>query len=922
MKKSLVLVTVAIAVFSSSVLAQDRFGVWRTTTEDRIAHKGERRLLPRKQRIVKLDRAALRETLSRTPKEHDANKGMREVWFEVPMPDRKTARFKIERTSVLADHLEKAFPDWHTFRGTAEDGSTGQFDWTSKGFHGYVFTANGTVYIDPYQENDTENYIVYFRHEYGTPPSENFSCNVGSGLFWLDDMRSFELDARSLRPSYSIGANIRTYRIAIATTGEWARGTTTSTDPVAIRTSALAAITTSINRLDGIFRHELSVSLQLVNPPIDNAGANVIFDDPATDPYDNTDSTAQLTLNHNTLMSRLGASNFDLGHLFGTGGGGVASSPSVCSDTGKGEGYSARAGFYGDPFTVDYVAHEVGHQFGASHSYNNADPSGACTTRSAENAFEVGSGSTIMSYVGICNERNLQQYVDIGIPSFHIRSLTEMTGYLQDAGGGGSCGVPSGSNNIPTVDAGQAYTIPKLTPFTLTATGNDGDAADVPNLRYSWEEYDLAPSASGALGTPAGTYDIDTDGVLRPLFRAYSPVSSPSRTFPSLPFIISPATNDPAGSNNPGLTYTGTHPSGAPGAVCEASVTCVTGERLPSVARTMNFRVSVRDRRGGIADAGTTVTVVNTAGPFQITSQNTAGQLAAGSTATVTWDVVGTDAAPINAANVKISLSIDGGQTFPTILSASTANDGSEAVTVPNIATTAARIKVEAIGNIFFDISNANLEITGGAAAASVGDATGGEGNPPARGAKRTSSPSNDMVFTISLSAPSDQPVTVRVSTNSLSATEGTDFTAVDNFDVVFPAGTTTRDVIVPLIADPGDEPDEEFTLDIVSIAGNAVVSDGQGIGTITDDDAAIAELSGRVVSSSGRALGRVTVRLIDSENNVQTTLTSPFGYFVFVAVETGRTYTVAPRSRRYQFPQRIVQVLDSVANVDFTPLE
>ncbi len=922
MKKNLLLVAVAIVFLSSNVLAQDKFGVWRTTNEEQIARKGERRLLPQKYQIVKLDRTALRETLSKTPRELDANKGTRDVWFEIPMPHRKTARFKIERTNILAKHLADAFPNWKTFRGTADDGSTGQFDWTSKGFHGYVFTAEGTVYIDPYQENDTENYIVYFRHEYGAPPSENFSCKVGSGLFWLEDMSRFEFDARSMRPSYSIGANIRTYRIAVATTGEWARGTTTSTDPVAIRTSALAAITTSINRLDGIFRHELAVSLQLVNPPIDNAGANVIFDDPATDPYDNTDSTAQLTLNHNTLSSRLGTPNFDLGHLFGTGGGGVASSPSVCTDNAKGEGYSARSGFYGDPFTVDYVAHEVGHQFGASHSYNNADPDGACTTRSAQNAYEVGSGSTIMSYVGICNARNLQQYVDVGIPSFHIRSLTEMTSYLQDAGGGGSCGVPSGTNNIPTVDAGAAYTIPKLTPFTLTATGSDGDAGDVQNLRYSWEEYDLAPSASGALGTPANTYDVDTDGILRPLFRAYSPVSSPSRTFPSLPFILNPATNDPAGSNNPGLTYTGTHPSGAPGAVCEASVTCVTGEHLPSVARTMNFRVSVRDRRGGIADAGTTVTVVNTAGPFQITSQNTAGQLAAGSAATVTWDVVGTDAAPISAANVKISLSIDGGQTFPTVLSASTANDGSEAVTVPSIATTTARLKVEAVGNIFFDINNANLEITGGAAGVGVGDATGGEGNPPGRGTKRTSAPSNDVVFTISLSAPSDQPVTVRVSTNSLTATEGTDFTAVDDLDVVFPAGTITQQVVVPLIADPGDEPDEEFTLDIVSISGNAVISDGQGIGTITDDDAGMVELSGRVISSNGRGLARVTVRLIDSENNIRTALTSPFGYYIFGEVETGQTYTVAPRSKRYQFQQRVVQVLDAVANVDFTPLE
>lgn len=517
---------------------------------------------------------------------------------------------------------------------------------------------------------------------------------------------------RTLAPQFSFGANVRTYRLAIATTGEWARNAAGAgaTTPQQIRDGALAVVMTAVNRLIGIYTRELASSFQLVNPPTNNNATNIVFDDPATDPYDNSDNTAQLAINQTTVDTRVGTTNYDIGHLFGTGGGGVASSPSLCSAQ-KAEGYSARDTNTGDPFVVDYVAHEMGHQFGADHTYNNLDPNGACTTRSMADAFEVGSGSTIMSYVGICNQRNLQQFNDFALPAFHVRSLTTINTNVT-TGDPQNCGTTSGTNAIPTVNAGAGFTIPKLTPFTLTATGNDADAGDVANLLYSWEEYDLAPSASGASGTPPNTYDVDTDGVLRPLFRSYSPVAGNSRTFPSLAFILNTANNDPAGSNQPPLTYTGTHPTNAPGAVCETGMTCVVGERLPTVNRTMNFRVTLRDRRGGVTDAGTTVTVAAAAGPFLITSQNTAANWQGNSQQTITWDVAGTTANGINAANVNILLSTDGGQTFPTTIIANTPNDGSQGVTIPNTTTTTGRIKIQPVGNVFFDINDANITIT------------------------------------------------------------------------------------------------------------------------------------------------------------------------------------------------------------------
>lgn len=350
---------------------------------------------------------------------------------------------------------------------------------------------------------------------------------------------------------------------------------------------------------------------------------------------------------------------------------------------------------------MDYVAHEMGHQLSAQHTYNTLE-SGGCSTRSANDAYEVASGVTIMGYDGVCADRNLQQF---SIDNFHVRTLDQIIAELANSQGGGSCGTSTPTNNnLPTVTAGASFTIPKLTPFTLTAAGSDADSGDA--LTYSWEEFDLAPSASGPNGTPAGTYDVDTDGILRPLFRTYSPVSSPSRTYPSLTYILNNA-------NTPPLTYTGTS---ATGATCPNGDTCVVGENLPSVARTMNFRVVIRDNKGGIADATTQVNVRADSGPFKVTAPNTAVTLTGGAQATVTWDVANTTAAPVSAANVKISLSTDGGTTFSTILAASTPNDGSEAVTIPNISSTTARIKVEAVGNIFFDVSDANFTINGNGA--------------------------------------------------------------------------------------------------------------------------------------------------------------------------------------------------------------
>ena len=690
MSKNLRYITSALALFvlllGGTALAEQTSsdGLWREVKAGSLAGTPQMGALPAAYRALSLNQNAMATLLARAPMEFTSNAKSAEVLITLPKPDGGFVRFRIEESPMLSPEIAAQVPDWKTYSGRGVDDSTvvARLSWSAAGLRAMVLERDGAYFVDPYAANDRGNYIAYFKRDLRSERGD-FHCGLDKYLANKFPAPSQPATPGGITaPQFSNGANLKTYRLAIATTGEYTlnRGG---------QAAAFADVTNAVNRINLIYRRDVSVSFTLVS------GTNTVFADPNTDPYNNTDNTAQLAINQTQLDNIIGTANYDIGHLFGTGGGGVASSPSVCSSQ-KGEGYSARVPPTGDAFWVDYVAHEIGHQLSAQHTYNTSE-SGTCSTRSNTDAYEVASGSTIMSYVGICSERNQQQF---SLDNFHVRSLTQIIDELSSNQGGGTCGTTTAtSNNVPTVNAGATFTIPRQTPFTLTATGSD---ADGDALTYSWEEYDLAQSASGPQGVPANVYDIDTDGVLRPLFRVFAPTTSPSRTYPSLPYILNNA-------NVPPLTYTGTSPTGA---VCAPGETCVIGENMPSQTRTMNFRVVARDSKGGTVDAGTQVNVRVDSGPFAVTAPNTAITATGGSPLTVNWNVNNTTAAPVSAANVKISLSTDGGSTFPITLLASTPNDGSEAITVPNVSSTTARIKVEAVGNIFFDISDANFTIT------------------------------------------------------------------------------------------------------------------------------------------------------------------------------------------------------------------
>jgi hypothetical protein len=380
----------------------------------------------------------------------------------------------------------------------------------------------------------------------------------------------------------------------------------------------------------------------------------------ATDPYNNNDAFSMRVQNQTNIDSVVGTANYDVGHVFATAGGGYATVGSLCSASSKAEGATGMSNPIGDAFDVDYVAHELGHQFGGNHTFNGT--SGNCGdpgARSSTHAYEVGGGSTIMAYAGICSPEDLQPNSSA---QFHGESLNEITAFLT-SGGGASCGTTAATGNaLPTVSGGSSHTIPQRTPFGLTAAGSDANGDTV---TYQWDQFDLG-TASSSVATAS------TDDGFRPLFRSYPQSVSPTRTFPSLTYILNNA-------NVPPATYS-----------CSAG-TCLTGETLPASNRTTHFLVTARDNRSGggaVSTSSVQVMVTTAAGPFAVTSPNTPVSWTGGPQ-TVTWNVADTTAAPVGTANVNIWLSSDGGANFSTVLASSTPNDGAEVVTIPDTPRTA-----------------------------------------------------------------------------------------------------------------------------------------------------------------------------------------------------------------------------------------
>jgi hypothetical protein len=528
-----------------------------------------------------------------------------------------------------------------------------------------VFDNDKTYFIDPYTNINTGFYNCYYKKGYTRNNMHREACGfAGAPTIVNDDDNTSSRTSPGENGTTNITSTglKRTFRLALACTIEYSAAVA---GPTPTKARVLAAMVTSVNRINGVYEKELSIHMNLVA-----RNDTLIFI--TSDSYSNANGGAMLGQNQSVVDNRIGNANYDIGHVFSTGGGGVAQLGVICVTGLKAQGVTGLDNPVGDSYDIDYVAHEMGHQYGGNHTFNAG--TGSCLgNRESTVAYEVGSGTTIMAYAGICDNNNPQPHSD---DYFHRASLNEIYSYISST----NCAVTSNAGNAPPTVTSylSTYNIPYKTNFEITAQASDPNGRPI---NYCWEEWDLGPQ---------GNWNV-TNNTRAPIFRSFLPTASSTRTFPKYDSLIRNS-----------IKYL--------------------GEILPEVARDTKFRCTVRnintDGYGAYnaPDVNLTVKSVVTSVLFRVTSFPTSTTFSGNSQQTINWNVASTTDAPISTANVDIYLSLDSARTFPILLAGNTANDGTETVTIPDVFTNnpSARIKVKGNGNIFFDLNDGWIKINRG----------------------------------------------------------------------------------------------------------------------------------------------------------------------------------------------------------------
>ena len=661
MKKNLLLF---FSLFVLNVTFSQTDKAWSTYKGQNIiiSKTAERESFPVDFTLMELDLNSLRQVALTAPIRSIENRS--NVIISIPNSDGKIERYRIHEASNFDDELQAQFPEIRSYVGQGIDDKYAvlRMSLDPRGIQTMVLRAGKPAeFMEPYSQ-DGKIYAVYSSsRKRGKLP---FTCSTPEQVL-TNDLATPEVTARSSSGS------LLTFRLALSCNGEYANhfGASSAADVALV----LAQFNATMTRVNGVFEKDFAIHMNIVA-----STTNVIFYDPATDPYTtmaNWNTQLQQTLN-TTLTgpsTSLAANNaaYDVGHMFGeTGGGGNAGCIGcVCvngaasgNGSTKGRGITSPADGVpmGDTFDIDYVAHELGHQFGANHTFSNANEGYGVNK-------EVGGGVTIMGYAGITSYNTHMNSIDI----FHSASIAQVQANMV----GKTCPTSTPiTHSAPVVNAGADYTIPLSTPFILTGSATDAGGG---SLTYAWEQNDDggANTAAASVASPTKTTG--------PNFACYPASANSFRYFPAFSSILN-------------------------GSTTTAGVG-VTMEALSSVARTLNFRLTVRDNVVGQGQTNFDDVVVTVANKTALNVTMAAGtSYPVGSTQTVVW----TGATGANGhstiaggANVDILFSSDNGVTWTTLLSG-TPNDGTQSVTLPaGVAAPYCRFMVKASANIFFNIS-------------------------------------------------------------------------------------------------------------------------------------------------------------------------------------------------------------------------
>ncbi|WP_299126750.1 reprolysin-like metallopeptidase [uncultured Winogradskyella sp.] len=660
--------SLTIFLIGFSALAQQNY--WQETNKNLSLNKGSEILNKKFYKTYQLDLNAFKSQLVGAPL-RSSNINRSNVKVFLPSLKNGLQEFMIVETPVLSDELSALYPNIKTYLGfsTRNAGNRVRFSVTPQGLQTMTTYADNLMdFTVPLSKTDNTNYVVYDRRA-RLESIKDFDCLTEDTAMPIAKRTSTSRDAND--------QTLRTFRIAISTTGEytnfWDDGNLANGNA---QEDALAQVVSTLNRNNEVYEVDMAVTFKLVT------GTEIIFPDATTDPYTSGGFNSQLQAE---LSAQVGEANYDIGHLFafGSNNGNAGCIGCVCVDGNKGSAFSEHSfldndggPYMSDFFDIDYVPHEIGHQMGANHTWSfSSEGTGV-------NA-EPGSGTTIMGYAGITGLNDVQDHSD---PYFHYYSILQILNNLQTQ----TCWVGTViSNSPPVADAGSDFTIPTGTAFVLKGSATDANSADI--LTYNWEQIDNGVTTSGNFGPNKATGAV---------WRSRPPSTSPDRFMPIIERVISGQLTE----INPTETLDNS-----------------SWETVSNVGRTLEFALIVRDRSeaNGVgqtpqSDFDTmTVTVDDAAGPFSVTSQTTDETWDVGSNQTIAWDVAGTDTGEVNTPTVNILLSIDGGFTYPFTLATNVPNDGLQEIVVPAVGgdSSTARVKVEGNGNIFYAINSSNFSI-------------------------------------------------------------------------------------------------------------------------------------------------------------------------------------------------------------------